>query len=122
MINFYFVDNPVIKALYKSLCLATENRIACVLIRKPYFARPKPTSPLVILALGVKSVHTGMVLAKACKKRNIVFYLSTGGRKRWLHFFRRDARFFWELDHAYLAAEIAKTAVSAKNFIMLLIL
>ncbi len=99
MVNFYFVRNTLIKALYKFLRLTPEIRIACTLVSKPYFAWPEPASPLSILTLRVKPIYAGVVLAKACEYRNIPLNLLACVRKSSLHFLRRDARFFRELVH-----------------------
>ena len=76
------VFNPVQKAVHQRQRGIFERRITGALIAEPDLARPEAAGPLVVLALGIDVMNTGMVLAMVCIQRQILPHKSHGGIQR----------------------------------------
>ena len=79
VVHLDLVLDPVQKAVHQRQRGLFERRIAGALIAQPDLARPEAAGPLVVLALGVDVVDTGVVLAVVGIQRQVLAHQRGGG-------------------------------------------
>ena len=82
VVDLDLVLNAVEEAVHQGQRGIFKRLVAGALIAQPDLTGPEAAGPLVVLALGIDVMNTGMVLAMVCIQRQILPHKSHGGIQR----------------------------------------